>query len=170
MKKKTEARGAQKQGTHRKTQGKNKEITENERNIGGGKFFFSHHTYIYHRLRLSLSNHGRQTKKKQNNTDRKPEQKPRPNFKRRRSRPLLRWLQFQSHCFYCLRRSEQKKNKREHTAETETEKERSSLWPINTSPPLSLSSSSSTRQTLRETRRTREAKKTRGRESKKEAG
>jgi len=69
-----------------------------------------------------------------------------------------------------LRRSEQKKNKREHTAETETEKERSSLWPINTSPPLSLSSSSSTRQTLRETRRTREAKKTRGRESKKEAG
>ena len=37
--------------------------------------------------------------------------KPRPNFKRRRSRPLLRWLQFQSHCFYCLRRSEQKKTK-----------------------------------------------------------
>jgi len=35
---------------------------------------------------------------------------------------------------------------------------------------LSSSSSSSTRQTLRETRRTREAKKTRGRESKKEAG
>jgi hypothetical protein len=68
MKKKTEARGAQKQGTHRKTQGKNKEITENERNIGGGKFFFSHHTYIYHRLRLSLSNHGRQTKKKNRTT------------------------------------------------------------------------------------------------------